>query len=434
MLSNPDNDAHDGQDGEPAMVDADEIEEVEPDGDAAMDSASDEEDTPVAENADHLAEGAEIQLQNDSVAHFDQHMDSIFCIAQHPVDPNIIATGAGDDTGYIFSLPSSESSQYSKTNSTTPRPSIQAVAKIEGHTDSLNALTFTLPNGDYFLSAGLDGQLRAYKNTASANAQGSWKFLGSVKEVDEINWLAPCPNPANPNTIALGGSDGSVWVYSIDANAANGNSPLLFINSFFLHTDSCTAGAWTPDGKLLATTSQDGSFYVWDVFGDAAAAGVVQPPGSNSVVGLTEADERFNVDGGLYSLAISPTGTIAAVGGEGGNVRIVGLPRLAEATADATVSAKGGAGAKTKVGGGKKEGGPKGGETSAGQAGHILASLQAQSESIETLAFSPNAAIPLLAVGSVDGSIAFFDTKSNFSLRKHLKGAHDDMAVTKVEF
>jgi len=49
----------------------------------------------------------EVQLQNDSSAHFDKHQDSIFCIAQHPLYPNIVATGGseGEDAGgigYIF--------------------------------------------------------------------------------------------------------------------------------------------------------------------------------------------------------------------------------------------------------------------------------------------------------------------------------------------
>ena len=406
---------------EAAMVDADEGEEVAPDEDAAMDSGAESEDQ----------QDSEIQLRNDSVAHFDAHTDSIFAIAQHPVYHNIIATGAGDDTGYVFSIPAPDSPQYSKSSSSEPRPSLESLATLSGHTDSPNALTFTLPNGEYLLSAGLDGQLRAFQDTSSSKTGTAWTFLAHAREVDEINWLAPCPDPNRPNIVALGGSDGSVWIYKIDAS--DSSSPLVFVNSFFIHTAPCTAGAWTPDGTLLATVAEDGSFYVWDVFGDAAATGIVEPPGGNTVVGLTVDDERFKVEGGLYSVAIAPNGAIAAVGGAEGQIRIIGLPRMIS-DANATASVKGGAGSKSKAGGSKQAPGPKGGDVSAGQAGVILASIQAQSEGVETLSFSPNPQIPLLAAGSVDGSIAFFDTKSNFSLRKHLKGAHEDQAVIKVEF
>ena len=62
----------------------------------------------VTEDTDNQAmdiddeEDEEIALQNDSIAHFDAHTDSIFCIAAHPLNPGIIVTGGGDDIAYIF--------------------------------------------------------------------------------------------------------------------------------------------------------------------------------------------------------------------------------------------------------------------------------------------------------------------------------------------
>ena len=125
------------------------------------------------------------------------------------------------------------------------------------------------------------------------------------------------------------------------------------------------------------------------------------------MVALPAADERFRVEGGLYSVAVSPGGAIVAVGGAEGHVRVVGLPRLTGAAAK-----KGGA---------------------AGQAGVILAALQAQSDGVETLAFS-QPPLTLLAAGSVDGSIALFDVAHNFAVRRHIKDAHEEEAVIKVEF
>ena len=80
-------------------------EEIEDDGDVPMDS-DDEGD----EGADREMQ-MEIQLQNDSIAHFDAHTDSIFCIAQHPVHSHIVATGGGDDAGYVFDVSSSQQSE-----------------------------------------------------------------------------------------------------------------------------------------------------------------------------------------------------------------------------------------------------------------------------------------------------------------------------------
>ncbi|KAL1296647.1 hypothetical protein AAFC00_000130 [Neodothiora populina] len=392
----------------------------------------DDEDMPMDfDDDDGILE--EFALQNDSVAHFDAHKDSIFCIAQHPTNPALVATGGGDDVGYIWDSTPPQGPVLPASYESDPQPverkSLEPVAKLENHTDSINAIIFTVPAGEFVVTGGLEGRVNAYKTPA--HPQGtSVPVTASAQEVEEINWLSPCPNPEHPNTFALGANDGSVWVYTINAR----DGTLDVVQAFYLHQGACTAGTWSPDGKLLATVSEDASLYVWDAFGDAAAAGLTNAQGGQAVVGLTEADERFFVDGGLYSVAISPGGAIVAVGGAEGQIRIVGLPRLSIPQASVTSGAKGG-GARNKAAGGKQAGGPKGGHSSAasGQAGVILASLQAQSDGIETLAFS-QPPLAYLAAGSVDGSIAMFDAAHNFAVRRHIKEAHEEEAVIKVEF
>ncbi|TAQ86622.1 hypothetical protein B7494_g5057 [Chlorociboria aeruginascens] len=426
MSSHEPYDDEDPHHDEADMLDpADAAEEIEDDGDAAMDSGP-EDDEEIMQ---------ELQLQNDSSAHFDLHKDSIFTIAQHPLHPNIVATGGseGDDAGgigYIFDstpdpppvLPASY-----QTNPSEPqeRKSLSKIFTLEGHTDSINTLAFTLPKGQFLVSGGLDGKLRVFASS-STSAQ-VWKFLAEAQEVEEINWISACPNPAFENTIALGANDGSVWVYTIDYSSKD--APLQIVQSYFVHTESCTAGAWSPDGKLLATVSEDGSLYVWDVFGEAAAAGLTQGESGQTVVGLTALDQRFAVEGGLFSVAIAPSGAFLVVGGAGGAIKVVGLPRLGS---EAPQTGKGGSGAASKNKGGKLAGG-KAQSSSAGQAGQILADLHAQSDGIESLAFAPPP-LTLLAAGSVDGSIALFDSAHRFAVRRHIKEAHEDFSVVKVEF
>ncbi|KAK5655937.1 hypothetical protein OQA88_5072 [Cercophora sp. LCS_1] len=394
-------------DDEADMLAEDEIQEVldEDDGDVPMDS-------------DDEGDNEEYHLQNDSIAYFDAHKDSVFAIAQHPLYPNIIATGGSegeaDDApgaGYVFDTSAAASrpvlpASYSS-NPSAPRPenpSLSPVFSITGHTDSINALTFTLPRGDFLVSGGLDGRLQVY--TAAPGPQ--FTLLTTSNETEEINWLAPCPAPSHPNTFALGASDGSVWVFTIDTTS---DTPLTILQSYFLHTASSTAGAWSPDGLLLASVSEDASLHVFDPFGEAAAKNLLTS-NNQTVVSLTESDNRFFVDGGLYSVAFAPTGAFLAAGGAGGAIRIVGLPRLS-------------APAQQARRGGKAE--------PSSQAGAILASLNVQQDGIETLAFAP---VPqtLLAAGSVDGSIAVFDTARSFAVRKHLNGAHDGESVVKVDF
>ncbi len=370
---------------EDEMLDADEAaEEIDEDED---------EDHPMSDDEEDIQQ--EIQLQNDSAAHFDAHTDSIFCVAQHPTLTNIIATGGGDDVAYVFDSTVPNGPVLPSSYQTNPEPqeerkSIPVLQKLDGHTDSVNAITFTYPQGQYLLTAGLDGRLRTWMCNKTAT-----KFINIAEaaEVEEINWLIPCPNPEHPNTVALGANDGSVWVYTVDAK--DKQSPMTAIQVYYLHTQSCTAGAWTPDGKFLGTVGEDGAFHVWDAFGSGAA-----------VISLSAEDQRFAVEGGLYSVAM--TQSIAAVGGAGGNIKIVGLPQ-----------------------GGEDDKKSKKSEASSG--GQILAGLQAQTESVETLSFA-EPPLNLLAAGSVDGSIALFDTAHRFAVRRHIPQAHEEFAVVKVEF
>ena len=396
--------------------------EVDDDDDQHMEDASDDE---AAEN--HTIE-QELVFENNSSAHFDHHTDSLFCIAQHPRHPQIVLTGSGDDTALVFDAEDSNRPLLPSSYETAPqqpreRESLGVLAKFDGHDDSVNAVTFTQPEGEYAVTAGLDGKLRVWRDTTDGLTGRAWAFLGEAQEVEEVDWIAACPatlasDEPHHNVVALGASNGSVWVYRIDKD--DKSDPVCMMQVFFQHTVPCTAGAWTPDGNLLATVAEDGSFYVYDVFGAAAAAGVASSAGAQTVVGMTADDQRFAVAGGLYAVAISPTGAIAAVGGAEGHIKIVGLPRIAAQPAQSS----------------KPKGKAKGGATTSsagGSAGMLLASLQAQSDGVETLSFS-SAPLNLLAAGSVDGSIALFDTSHRFAVRRHIRGAHEENAVVKVEF
>ncbi|KAL2885712.1 putative WD repeat-containing protein C25H1.08c [Ceratocystis lukuohia] len=372
------------------------------------------------DNNENNQDNEEILLQNDSVAYFDQHRDSVFCIAQHPIHPSLIATGGseGEDEdapgkGYLIDtsaapnrpvLPASFSSDP---NSRPESVALKALFSIDGHSDSISALAFTLPKGQFLVSGGMDGHVRLYAVGVMPDQPVKFKWMAEAAEVPEVNWISPCPNPAHPHTFAVGASDGSVWVYTISPK--DKATPLQVVNTYYLHTGSCTAGSWTPDGKLLATVAEDSSLYVWDVFGEAAAHGITAENGM-SVVSLNANDQRFAVDGGLYSLAVDPNGAFVAVGGAGGGIRIISLPRLGSTPS----------------------------EVSPG--GQILASLQTLNDTAEALSFSSpvvgagQSQITLLAAGCVDGTIAVFDASRRFALRRTLPGAHEDFSVVKLDF
>ena len=187
----------DESEDEAAMLGADEAEEEieDNDDDVQMDSGDEE-----------MQEDEVILLQNDSIAHFDKHTDSIFCIAQHPTRPEIVATGGGDDLGYVWEttpppgpvLPTS----YESNPQPRERKGQEIVAKLDGHKDSINGITFTLPKGEYVVTAGLDSQVRVWHDKKGDGK--SWTFLAEASEdVEDINWIAPCPSAEHPNAIAL---------------------------------------------------------------------------------------------------------------------------------------------------------------------------------------------------------------------------------------
>lgn len=398
--------------------------------DAAEEIESDDDNDMAMDSGD---EDEELVLVNDSIGYFDDAQDSLFSIAQHPVHPSLIAVGGSageaDDApgaGWIFDmsaapskpvLPASFASDPSAAAQQPQTTQLQSLFALDGHTDSINSLCWTLPRGEVLVSGGLDGRIRAWRaDPQPATGSLAVTLLGEAQEVEEVNWIAACPSPQAPNTIALGASDGSVWVYTIDpADTANA---LQIVQSYFLHTGACTAGAWTPDGQLLATVSEDGTLYVWDVWGAAAARGLIDNNGQTAI-SMSPEDQRFEVPGGLYAVAIDPKATFVAVGGAGGAIKIVSLPRL---TAAATSN-----GGKNKTSG----------STDVAAGGQILASLHSQTDGIETLAITLAQTTPatvLLAAGSVDGSICVYDATRRFAVRRHIVGAHEEHSVVKVEF
>ncbi len=409
------------------MLDADEAaEEFTNHGDAA--NISDDEDMREEDGDDQVME--EITLQNDSSAHFDAFNDSIFCIAAHPKYPQLVALGGSEGEelggiGYLFDSTPEEGPVLPDSYANDPQPRERAtlapLSTLGGHTDSINALSFTLPNGDALLSGGLDGALKAWVPANAAQPLDAWKLAASAREVEEVNWIAPCPAPEYPNTIALGAADGSVWVYTIDTTATDSDDVLQIVQSYFIHTSPCTAGSWSADGQLLATVADEGSLYVWDPFGAAASAGVTASAGSQAIIGLTAADQRFAVEGGLFSVAIAPSGSFLVVGGAEGAIKVVGLPILSSEP----TTKRGAGGVRGKAAGKSK--------ASSSQAGVILADLNAQNSSVESLAFAP-APSTLFAAGSVDGSIALFDSAYRFATRRHIKEAHEEFAVVQIKF
>lgn len=379
-LNNDHTDTHEDE------LDAADVEEVIHDDQNADHPMNSDVDS----NSEVGEESMELELVNDSKAYFDNHTASLFTVAGHPTDHNIFLTGGEDDTAYIWTSAPSSSADAT----VTPR-ACTAIRKLESHRDSVAATAFTNPAGEYAITAGLDGRVQIF-------AAPNWRRTDTAQEVEEAVWLAT--HQTDP-LFALGATDGSVWLYDIV------DGQLVTRHVFYSHTASTTAGIFTPpSGAFLCSSSEDGSFYAWDV-----ATG-------QTVVALTTADQRFAVDGGLFSLAVSSSGTIAAVGGANGEIRVIGLPPDTSSSATSIPSNRGRPG-RSQAGGGGSLGGD--------HAGQVIASMNTHTESVESLDFHQTA--PVLISGSVDGKIGIYDTTRGYALRKMLETPHSGDAVVKAE-
>lgn len=81
------------------------------------------------------------------------------------------------------------------------------------------------------------------------------------------------------------------------------------------HDSPVHAGEFTPDGKRILTADETGNLILWD------------PREAAPVWKLSSVDGRFALEGGITSLAVNPSSTLAIVGGATGGVRVVNLAK-----------------------------------------------------------------------------------------------------------
>ncbi|KAI8997514.1 WD40-repeat-containing domain protein [Pilobolus umbonatus] len=214
------------------------------------------------------------------------------------------------------------------------------------------------------------------KYVASAGMDGKvrvWNaetgdFATSVEGPDEIIWINWHPKG---NILLAGANDSTIWMWACFHYLVPSGK---FMNIFNGHAGPVTAGCFTPDGKKIVSVSEDCTFIIWD------------PKSAVAEFRLSGDDSRFHVDP-ITSVCVNKDSTLAITGDMSGKARIVNLSN-----------------------------------------GHIVASLENHTDSIETSSFCD--VLPLAATGSVDGNISIWDVQVQ-RLRTTL--AHED-AVVKVKF
>ncbi|ORY35834.1 WD40-repeat-containing domain protein [Naematelia encephala] len=240
---------------------------------------------------------------------------SIFTLSLHPLFPNppIAVSGGEDDLGFIFSPIPAQSA--GGVNSETFPP-----VRLTGHTDSVVAAGWSF-DGEMVATGGMDGRVRVWKRVKarrgsqevqaeSADSWRDWEFLTNLETGSEIQWVTWHPKG---NVLSAGCEDSSVWLW----NLPSGNT-LTVLSS---HTLASTAGLFPPPtARQLLTSSLDSSLILWEISSSA-------PAFKSSIFTAAGNPELDPAQHGITSLAVAPNGQLAAVGGAGGRVRLVSLPK-----------------------------------------------------------------------------------------------------------
>lgn len=244
-------------------------------------------EAPMDEGEEPEGADDQVEFQDDSIAAFYAHRKSVFCVTLHPhfPTPPIAASGGEDDRAWLWNTIDGAE-----------------IAQLSGHTDSVVAVAFS-HDGEMIATGGLDGRVRVWRRHGDGWA--TWEFLTNLEGPSEVVWLTW--HPKGPVLVA-GSSDSTLWMWQLPS----GN----VMNVFSGHTGSVTSGRFTPDGRKLVSTSDDGSLIVWD----PRSAAVLAKVGDD--------DTRFALVGGITSLCISPDSRLVVVGGAAGGVRVVSIANL----------------------------------------------------------------------------------------------------------
>lgn len=188
------------------------------------------------------------------------------------------------------------------------------------------------------------------------------EFLTTLEAGSEVLWME-----FHPTGYALiaGTADGTVWMWNLPRGHV--------MNVFAGHTAASTSGCWAADGKNFASVSEDGTIILWE-----PVSGMPHKRWE------TAQDERLSGGAmGWNVIALDMAGKICTVGSPDGKAKVINM-----------------------------------------MTGALLASLETQTDSIEAISYAKT--LPLLAIASIDGTIALYEVPS-LRLRTVLR--HDDAVV-----
>ncbi|RKP26065.1 WD40-repeat-containing domain protein [Syncephalis pseudoplumigaleata] len=266
--------------GDEEFVEADDVEQIidVATGDVPLPDEEDEEgaDAPPVD-ADMDDDTQMEEFKDDSVQGFFAHQEPVYCVAAHPTDPTLFATGGGDDKAYLWRADTGET-----------------VTTLERHTDSVTSIAFS-HDGLYLATGGMDGKVNVWQ-------VGDAAHIATLDGPDEVEWIDWHPKG---HILLAGARDTTLWMWQLPSGRC--------MHVFAGHSGAVTCGQFTPDGKWVVSGAEDGTLILWD---PKTAAAVTRISGSE--------DARFH-SGMVTALAVNADSTVVATTSDDQTVKLVHL-------------------------------------------------------------------------------------------------------------
>ena len=133
-----------------------------------------------------------------------------------------------------------------------------------GHTTEVNAVSWS-PDSKYIVSGGNDGLVQLWNATTGHLL---FTYHGHTGPVKAVAWQPEAGMlPGQETHIASAGADTTVQVWSTGKTQITPSGQIMTLNDPILmyrgHSDQVTDITWSPNGQLIASSSEDGTVQIW---------------------------------------------------------------------------------------------------------------------------------------------------------------------------
>ena len=167
--------------------------------------------------------------EDHSVQQLTAHTEPVFAVTINAARPEMIATGGGDDTAFLW-----------RAGEAVP------AHRLEGHTDTVSSIGFSA-DGTLLATAGLDGTIRVWDAATGA------LVIALEGPTQGINWI--CWHHRG-SVLLAGSEDATAWMWKLPEGTV--------MQIFSAHSSSVAYGCFANNGRAVVTASDDGTVRVWN--------------------------------------------------------------------------------------------------------------------------------------------------------------------------